>query len=725
MSLYSTLGAEGNLLEETAEHARILRCDRPILTERGARAASGPSTRPASASRTFAALFKVADGGDGLQSALDRLCAEAGRGRPRRREHRDPLGSRRESRPRADSHAAGRRRRAPPPRAREPAHAVRSGLRDRRGAGRGALRAADRATEPVPSTPTSRSRPSSSWSRTAPSSPKRLDAESGLANYLKASDKGLLKTMAKMGISTLQSYRGAQIFEAVGLDRELVDRCFTGTPSRVSGVGYDVIAQEAAMRHRQGFPERRLRVSRARRRRPLPVAAAGRAPHLQPRHGREAAARACGRSSYDTFKQFSRRRQRRGRARSAPCAGCCASGSPTSPIPLDEVEPASEIVKRFCTGAMSYGSISLESHQTLAVAMNRLGGKSNTGEGGEDPARFVPLPNGDSRRSAIKQVASGRFGVTSWYMVNSDELQIKIAQGAKPGEGGELPGHKVSEAIAKTRHSTPGVGLISPPPHHDIYSIEDLAQLIYDLKNANRFGPGEREARVRDRGGHHRGGRLQGEGGRRSHLGARRRDGRLAPGLHQVRGRPLGDRPGRDPADAGAERPARPHPRADRRRPEDGPRRGDRGPAGRGRVRVRDRAAGRHGLHPHAGVPPEHLPGRHRDPERGAAQALRRHARARRPVLPLRRRRGAGADGEARLPHDGRDDRPGGSARGRRRRPSLEGARGRPLRSAREAAPSTTPSTTRARRTGACSTTSSTRSCCGWPSRRSSGARRS
>jgi glutamate synthase (NADPH/NADH) large chain len=314
--------------------------------------------------------------------------------------------------------------------------------------------------------------------------PEELGAGKAIDNYLKACDKGILKTMAKMGISTLQSYRGAQIFEAVGLDRDLVERCFSGTASRVSGVGYDVLAREAALRHARAFPGEAFSYPeldpgglyqwRARgERHTFNPTSVSRLQH------------AVRQDSHATYEEFSAAAN--GEAeRLCTLRGLLRFKWAEEPIPLDEVEPAAEIVKRFCTGAMSYGSISLEAHSTLAIAMNRLGGKSNTGEGGEDPARVTPDPNGDLRRSAIKQVASGRFGVTSWYLVNSDEMQIKIAQGAKPGEGGELPGHKVDETIARTRYSTPGVGLISPPPHHDIYSIEDLAQLIYDLKNANR-----------------------------------------------------------------------------------------------------------------------------------------------------------------------------------------------------------------------------------------------
>jgi glutamate synthase (NADPH/NADH) large chain len=301
--------------------------------------------------------------------------------------------------------------------------------------------------------------------------------------YRKATKQGILKVMAKMGISTLQSYKGAQIFEAVGLNEEVIDTCFRGTASRIKGVGFDVLSDEALRRHALGYPERQENR--------LPVLPNPGIFHWR-RNGEnhawnpytiaeiQAAARTGDRNAYDRFSKLvneetTRKCQLRG----------LLKFKTGNPIPIEEVEPAAEIVKRFCTGAMSYGSISAEAHETLAVAMNRLGGKSNTGEGGEDYARFQPMDNGDSKRSAIKQVASGRFGVTSWYLTNADELQIKMAQGAKPGEGGELPGHKVNKIIAATRHSTPGVGLISPPPHHDIYSIEDLAQLIFDLKNSN------------------------------------------------------------------------------------------------------------------------------------------------------------------------------------------------------------------------------------------------
>ena len=484
MSLYSTLGAERNLLEETPEHARMLLCTRPILTndelERIRQIAL-----PGFEVHTLSALYKVAEEGEGLRAALDRLRSEA-----------------------EEAVASGVNllilsdRGVSPDAAPIPMllatgavhhHLIRKNLRTQCGLvvetgeardvaqfallvgyGAGAINpylALECVAELVDE---------------GALVPAGMDLGKAVENYLKACDKGCLKTMAKMGISTLQSYRGAQIFEAVGLDRDLVAECFTGTASRVSGISYDVIATESGMRHDRAFPGDGYA---------YPELDPGGMYQWRPRGERhtfnpetiEKLQIAVREDSYETFKEFSKTADDDAE-RLCTLRGLLEFKFDDEALPLDEVEPVSEIVKRFCTGAMSYGSISIEAHQTLAIAMNRIGGKSNTGEGGEDPARFIPEANGDSRRSAIKQVASGRFGVTSWYLVNSDELQIKVAQGAKPGEGGELPGHKVDETIAKTRHSTPGVGLISPPPHHDIYSIEDLAQLIFDLKNANRRG---------------------------------------------------------------------------------------------------------------------------------------------------------------------------------------------------------------------------------------------
>jgi glutamate synthase domain-containing protein 2/glutamate synthase domain-containing protein 1/glutamate synthase domain-containing protein 3 len=300
----------------------------------------------------------------------------------------------------------------------------------------------------------------------------------GAEHYIKAINKGLLKTFSKMGISTLQSYRGAQVFEAIGLNSEVIDRYFTGTASRIAGVGLEVIAREAILKHDHAFQpvtqsEPELRVGGN-----YQYRAAGEY-HLFNPQTIGKLQHAVEQSNFQTFQEYTDLLDNESR-RLSTLRGLLDFKTAESPIPVEEVESAAEIVKRFATGAMSYGSISKEAHETLAIAMNRIGGKSNTGEGGEDEARF-----GTDRRSAIKQVASGRFGVTANYLVNADELQIKMAQGAKPGEGGQLPGHKVDVNIARVRHSTPGVGLISPPPHHDIYSIEDLAQLIYDLKNVN------------------------------------------------------------------------------------------------------------------------------------------------------------------------------------------------------------------------------------------------
>ena len=309
--------------------------------------------------------------------------------------------------------------------------------------------------------------------------------EKACLNFLKANLNGVIKTMSKMGISTIASYRGAQIFEAIGLNHEIINTYFSQTPSRVEGIGLDSIAKEAVERHRFGFADRTD--NRASNLDPGGVyqwRANGERHLFNPTtiHKLQKATRL---GDYAVFREYSNAVNDQSRELFTLRGLMDFITDSTESIPLDEVEPASEIVKRFKTGAMSYGSISREAHESLAIAMNRLGGKSNTGEGGEDIERFSPDENGDSRRSAIKQVASGRFGVTSFYLINSDEIQIKIVQGAKPGEGGELPGHKVLPPIAKTRGTTPGVGLISPPPHHDIYSIEDLAELIHDLKNAN------------------------------------------------------------------------------------------------------------------------------------------------------------------------------------------------------------------------------------------------
>ena len=322
-----------------------------------------------------------------------------------------------------------------------------------------------------------------------------ITARQATANLIKALGKGLLKIMSKMGVSTVASYTGAQIFEAIGIGDEVIGACFAGTSSRLGGVGFDELAAETAARHGRAFPARGARPAHRR----LEIGGEYQwrregEPHLFSPETVFKLQHATRSRRQEIFAEYTRlvddqsarlmtlRGLLRIRGIDEPAS---RSGPAPVPVPVDEVEPVASIVRRFSTGAMSYGSISAEAHQTLAIAMNRIGGRSNTGEGGEDPDRYEPDPNGDLRRSAIKQVASGRFGVTSEYLVNASDLQIKMAQGAKPGEGGQLPGHKVYPWIARTRYSTPGVGLISPPPHHDIYSIEDLAQLIHDLKNAN------------------------------------------------------------------------------------------------------------------------------------------------------------------------------------------------------------------------------------------------
>ncbi len=320
--------------------------------------------------------------------------------------------------------------------------------------------------------------------------PQKLDNKEIIKRYIKSIDKGLLKVMSKMGISTYQSYCGAQIFDAVGLKSDFVAKYFTGTATPIEGVGLTEIAGESVRRHREAFSDDPIYRAMLDVGGEYALRVRGEE-HVWNAATVAALQHAVRGNSYDKYRQYARIINEqsehlytiRGLFRIKS-----AEQDARMPVPIEEVEPAQNIVRRFSTGAMSFGSISREAHTTLAIAMNRIGGKSNTGEGGEEADRFKPLPNGDSMRSAIKQVASGRFGVTAEYLVNSDVMQIKIAQGAKPGEGGQLPGHKVDETIARVRHSTPGVGLISPPPHHDIYSIEDLAQLIFDLKNVNPDG---------------------------------------------------------------------------------------------------------------------------------------------------------------------------------------------------------------------------------------------
>jgi glutamate synthase domain-containing protein 2/glutamate synthase domain-containing protein 1/glutamate synthase domain-containing protein 3 len=516
MSLATSLGNERNLFDETPEHAHKLLLDQPILLNRELETLRHVE-HDVYAAETIDITWPVADGPAGMVQAIERICREA----------REAIAQRVNIIILSDR-AMGPAR-VPIPSLLAVAavhhHLVLEGTRLRAGIivesgeprevhhfatliGYGAS-----AINPYLTLETLDQmvveglidRPSPDGSLPAPST-EELNGllEQAAQNFVKAIGKGLLKTISKMGISTIQSYRGAQIFEAVGLERELIDKHFTGTASRIGGVGIDVLAIEALERHGRAYPaphdqllpvggvyawrrdgehhmwnpETIALVQHAVRAANGDVGAALQGDGESYRAVRESEA-------FEKYREYARAVNEVA-ARQATLRGLLEiGGSGREPIPLEEVEPASEIVKRFCTGAMSLGSISREAHETLAIAMNRLGGRSNTGEGGEDPSRFAADANGDRRRSAIKQVASGRFGVTIHYLVNSDELQIKMAQGAKPGEGGQLPGHKVDAYIGSIRHTTPGVGLISPPPHHDIYSIEDLKQLIYDLRCSN------------------------------------------------------------------------------------------------------------------------------------------------------------------------------------------------------------------------------------------------
>ena len=491
-SLFTYLGREGNILEETPRHAHLIKLQQPILSNRDTaklREVSKGDLRAV----TLPMLFNVADGEAGLGKAVDELCTAAATAvkdgasililsdRGVDREH------------------------APVPSLLATAavhhHLIRQGTRTQCGLviETGEAREAHHfclligygagAINPYVAFETLTDM------HRGNQFPPALSLEVAEKNYIKAANKSIIKVASKMGISTVQSYRGAQIFEAVGIAKDVIDQYFTGTSSRIQGVGLETIAHESLLRHRQGYP---------------PIDVDG---DVLPSGGfyqwrrdgeyhmwnpdtiakLQQAVRITG---YPTYKEYAKLVNDETQHRST-IRGMLQFKQVQPSIPLDQVEPAKEIVKRFVTGAMSFGSISRESHETMAIAMNAIGGKSNTGEGGEDPERFtedhdsrgLPVigPEGKPvlRRSAIKQIASGRFGVTTEYLVNADELQIKMAQGAKPGEGGQLPGHKVDEYVGRIRHSTPGVGLISPPPHHDIYSIEDLAQLIHDLKNVN------------------------------------------------------------------------------------------------------------------------------------------------------------------------------------------------------------------------------------------------
>jgi glutamate synthase (NADPH/NADH) large chain/glutamate synthase (ferredoxin) len=482
MSLGTGVGAEGNLLEAAPEHARQLVMDQPILRN-GELETLRSLDHPWFKSHTIDITWPVQDGPEGLHARLAEICDEA----------HDVIATGVNILILSDRGIG--KRRAPIPSLLAVAavhhHLVREGTRLQTGLvlesgeprevhhfatliGYGAS-----AVNPYVAFETIDAMVAEGRIAGVDSS----DEAERLV--VKAIGKGLLKTISKMGISTIQSYCGAQIFEAVGLEKPLIDRHFCGTASRIGGVGLEVLAQEALDRHERGYglptAEELLPVGGvyAWRRdgehhmwNPETIAAL------------QHAVRDTDGSAQDKYDEYARM-VNESATRKATLRGLLKFREGADPIPLDEVEPAKEIVKRFATGAMSLGSISTEAHENLAIAMNRLGGRSNTGEGGEDPRRFQRDENGDLRRSAIKQVASGRFGVTIHYLVNADQLQIKMAQGAKPGEGGQLPGHKVDKYIGSVRHTTPGVGLISPPPHHDIYSIEDLKQLIYDLRCAN------------------------------------------------------------------------------------------------------------------------------------------------------------------------------------------------------------------------------------------------
>src|SRR5918996_131141 len=477
MSLKMSLGPEQNLFDETKKHCRRVLIDQPVLTAAELEKIRNLGDERAS-STTLSTLFPVSTGEDGMEEALGRLCEKA------------------ESAVKAGSAVlilsdrGVNETQAPIPSLLATAsvhhHLVRAGIR--------------MATTLVVETAEAREvhhfallvgygaaavNPYLAFETIEDLAGSGLmggvGPEEAAKNYVKAVGKGLLKVISKMGISTLFSYCGAQIFEAVGLNQRLIDRCFTGTASRVGGVGMDGLARETLERHRGAFSAAWDNAEELEVGGEYQLRAQGQY-HQWNQTSIPPLQRAVKTGNFETFKEFTRHFDEHS-ARFATLRGLF--GFEESPVPVEEVEPASEIVKRFTTGAMSLGSLSREAHETLAIAMNRIGGKSNTGEGGEDPKRFTRDPNGDSRRSAIKQVASGRFGVTIHYLTNADQMQIKMAQGAKPGEGGQLPGHKVDGYIGKIRASTPGVGLISPPPHHDIYSIEDLKQLIYDLRCAN------------------------------------------------------------------------------------------------------------------------------------------------------------------------------------------------------------------------------------------------
>ena len=415
-------------------------------------------------------------------------------------------------------------------------------------------------------------------------------------NFIKASEKGVLKVMSKMGISTVQSYRGAQIFEAVGLNQELIDQYFTWTPSRIEGIGLDSVEAEVIQRHHSAFDSHHLVGERE-----LEMGGAyqwrlnGEFHQWNP----EVIARlqdSTRSGNWELYKEYARLVNDQSE-KMATLRGLLEFKYTRTPVPLEDVEPASVIVKRFATGAVSLGSISREAHETMAIAMNRMGARSNTGEGGEDYHRYDVDANGDSRSSAVKQVASGRFGVTANYLVNATDLQIKMAQGSKPGEGGQLSGNKIDEYIGWIRRTTPGVELISPPPHHDIYSIEDLAQLIHDLKNINP------DARIHVKLVAEVGVGTIAAGVAKAHAdvvlisGHDGGTGNSPRDLHKACRPSLGAGHCRDPAGPGGQRSPKPHRGADRRPAQDGPGHGHRRSPGSRGVRLRHGGPHRFWLH--------------------------------------------------------------------------------------------------------------------------------
>ncbi len=488
ISVQMTIGPEGNLLQPRPESARRIQLKSPILTNEeleklrqlDGNGADATASRPGFKTVTIPILFSVGQEGVGLEQAMENVCQQASRA----------IASGYEIIILSDRGLD--REKAPIPALLAVAgvhhHLIREGTRTRVGL----VIESGEPREPhhfslLIGYGASAVNPYLVFETLDDLIHQQIlsgmDHNRAIKNYIKAINKGVVKIMTKMGISTIQSYHGAQIFEAIGLSQPLIDKYFTWTTSRIGGIGIDLIAREALMQHLKAFPERTTGYQQL-----------DEGGHLQWRYKGEChlfnpqtihkLQLACRTNDEKVFRDYSELINNQAR-KLCTLRGLLEFKFTDKPVPIEEVEPVESIVTRFKTGAMSYGSISQEAHETLAFAMNLIGGKSNTGEGGEDPDRYIPNPNGDSCSSAIKQVASGRFGVTSEYLVNAQELQIKMAQGAKPGEGGQLPGQKVYPWIARVRLSTPGVGLISPPPHHDIYSIEDLAQLIHDLKNAN------------------------------------------------------------------------------------------------------------------------------------------------------------------------------------------------------------------------------------------------